>query len=654
MGRTVHKNQVVLMALAAAVAAILLYWPSLSLPVIYDSLLHIRIAKSLDLISLWFPTERFGFYRPLIFLPLVLIRDLFGYYPAWLLHGLNVAQHGLNAALLVALSWRLWHRASWALAAGLLLALYPFAYQAVAVNGHNVHLTAAGLALLGLHAYLSGVQTGRKRWWLLASALFLAGLLNHETAVLFGVLAALVQWNYQRPGLRQPTDKRPRVWEIVPPWALYLVVGALYAGIYQLLPISREVLGSGPDQGLWLKTLYLLQGAAYPITWFGHLLPGLGAVPVVLGGLGIVAALTAWAAGVRFNRLPLLLGWGWWGSVSLLLLVSLHSDYLLHGPRLLYLGGVGLALVWPVLLEPLRETGQGRLLWIAVLGFVLVTGWQGIRDHLGRYDQLTAPITLIRDEMADRPLSEGVLLVNLPAWLAPPSNTYPVGAEHVSALGHHLFVEELVTVNLRTRRPVRAIKLPELLRDPGYPYSVSGESDLSQPIPADWAPAGSQVFVTAYTDQGIRPEHVGRLSPLTGNPPVAQLGAFPLYQAEAVPCGGGVEVTTSWGWSDDQLPAETLSLFVQLLDDKGRLVAQADGPPFGLRFNLIAPVSGWGMVDRRALRPAGDDYTSVLLGVYNYVDGERLAGRDNQGRPLVDDALRLQVQDCRSGEQKPD
>jgi hypothetical protein len=654
MNGSVRKNQAGLMALAAAVVAILLYWPSLRLPVIYDSLLHIRIAKSLDLISVWLPTERFGFYRPLIFLPLILIRHLFGYYPAWLLHGLNVAQHGLNAALLVILSWRLWQRASWALAAGLLLALYPFAYQAVAVNGHNVHLTAAGLALLGLHAYLSGLQSGKRRWWALATTLFVAGLLNHETAVLFGALAALVQWNYQRASLRGLTGRPSQVRNLVFPWSAYLLLGAAYAVIYQLLPISREVLDTAPDSGLWLKTLYMLQGAAYPITWLAHLLPGLGAVPAVFGGLGVALALTAWSARDRFNRLPLLLGWGWWGSVSLLLLVSLPSDYLLHGPRLLYLSGVGLALAWPVVLEPLAKVRPGRLLWVAALVCVLAPGWQGIRGHLGRYAQLTAPITLVREEMAERPLSEGVLLVNLPAWLAPPSNSYPVGAEHVSSLGHHLFLEELMTVNLRTKRPVRAIKLPELLRDPGYPYAVFGESDLSQPIPADWAPAGSQVFVVAYTDQGIRPQHMGRLSPSTGTSPAAEFGPFPLYHAEAMAYGGAVEVTTSWGWSDDRLPADTLSLFVQLLDDEGRLVAQADAPPFGLRFNLIAPVPGWQMVDRRVLRPATDDFASVLIGVYDYSDGERLGGRDDQGRPLSDDALRLPVQDCRSGEWMPD
>lgn len=649
-----HRNRAALMALAAAVVAVALYWPTLRLPVIYDSLLHIRVAKGLNLGSLWLPTERFGFYRPLIFLPLVLIRGLFGHYPSWLLHGLNVAQHGLNAALVVALSWRLWQRASWALAGGLLLALYPFAYQAVAVNGHNVHLTAAGLTLLGLHAYLSGLQTGHRRWWVLATALFVAALLNHETAVLFGVPAALVQWAYRRPSLRGPTGKPSQIRGLVFPWSAYLLLGALYAAIYQFLPITREVLGTAPDRGLWLKTLYLLQGAAYPITWFSHLAPDLGAVPAVLGSLGIALALSAWAARDCINRLPLLLGWGWWGSASLLLLVTLPSDYLLHGPRLLYVGGVGLALVWPVVLEPLTRLGIGRLFWTAALAIVLVTGWQGIRSHLERYDQLTAPIVLIREEMAERPLSEGVLVVNLPSWLAPPSNTYPVGAEHVSSLGHHLFLEELLTVNLGARRPVRAIKLPELLRDPGYSYAIFGESDLSRPISAAWAPAGSQVFVVEFTDQGVRPQHAGRLSPPAGDLPMVEFGPFPLYHAEAVACGNEVEVTTSWGWSDVQLPADTLSLFVQLVDDGGRLVAQADAPPFGLRFNLIAPVAGWQMVDRRVLTPATEDSASVLVGVYDFSDGERMPGRDIQGRSLPDDALRVPVQRCSAGGRKPD
>ena len=147
---------------------------------------------------------------------------------------------------------------------------------------------------------------------------------------------------------------------------------------------------------------------------------------------------------------------------------------------------------------------------------------------------------------------------------------------------------------MEVKRPVRAIKLPELLDDPGYPYTVFGETDLSRPIPADWAPAGSQVFVVSYTGEGIGAQAVGPLSSMVEGVegrPVAQFGSYQLYGVEALACDGGVEVATSWGWTDDQIPPGTLSLFVQLLDDSGQLVAQADSPPLGLRFNLIAPDS---------------------------------------------------------------
>lgn len=634
------------MALAAAATAALLYLPSLALPIIYDSLLHIRIAESMDLASVWLPTDKFGFYRPLTFLPLILIRYFSGFYPSWLLHGLNVAQHALNAALLVALSWRLWRRARWALAAGLLLALFPFAYQAVSIYGHNVHLTAAGLTLLALHAYLRGLETGQMRWWASTAVLFVLGLLNHETGVLFGVLAALVQLCYGRPALRESSDGVSRRQAYLLPWLAYVLAGVLYAVVYQWLPISRSVPGTDAGGGLWLETLYLAQGTAYPIAWFARAVPALGAAPAVLCALCISWGLAAWAFRDRLNRSALLVGWGWWGSASLLLLVTLPSDYLLHGPRLLYLGGLGLALLWPVLLEPLGGLKWGALLWAASVGFVLLHGWQSVTSQLERYRQLTAPIELVREVMDGHPWAEGVLVVNLPAWLAPARNTYPVGAEHVAALGHHLFPEELITVNLRTQRPVQALVLPELLGDPGFPYAAAGETDLSRPVPADWAPAGSQVFVVEYTDQGIQARHAGQLGAVTETRPLAQFGSFSLYEAEALACDGATTLKTCWGWSNEELPQGTLSVFVQLLGRDGQLIAQADAPPLGTRFNLIAPVPGWQMEDTRALQPLSTDSSSILVGVYDYHSGTRLTGKDEEQRPLVDDALRLSIQNC--------
>ncbi len=528
------------MALAASAIAIALYWSSLKLPIIYDSLLHIRIATDLNLATVWLPTETYAFYRPLIFFPMLLIRGMFGHYPAWLLHGLNVALHAVNVALVVALSWRLWHKWAWALAAGLLLALFPFAYQAVAVHGHNVHLTTTGLILVGLHAYLYGVRERRLRWWLLTCLFFLLALLSHETAVLFGPLAALIHWNYQGrfpfPALRygRNTPRASRSSTLAFPWLVFALLGGLYAAVYRFLPISRAVQTPGTGGGLWPKALFLMQAAAHPVTWFAHVLPDLSAVVIVLGGMAIALGLTAWSACGPSNRLPLLLGWGWWGLVSLLLAFSLPTGYLLHGPRLLYLVGAGLGLLWPTLLDPLsRITRVGWLLWTAALGFILLTGWGFVRGQLDRYTQLAAPVALMEEVMADRPPAEGLLLVNLPEWPSPPRNTYPICAEHVAMLGQHLFAEELVVENLRVNRPVRAIKLPERLGEPRYPYAVSGETDLSQPIPADWAAAGSQVFVVAYTDDGVHAQHVGYLSPSAEGRPVAQYGPYQLLRGEA-------------------------------------------------------------------------------------------------------------------------
>jgi hypothetical protein len=644
MGTVLQKRQVKLMALLVAGAAIILYWPTLHLPLIYDTLLHIRIATELDLLTVWLPTEAFGFYRPLTFLPMLVIRGWFGYYPATLLHGLNVGQHALNAVLLLALSWRLWRKLDRSLAAGLLLALFPFAYQAVAVYGHNVHLTTAGLILLGLHCYLSGLRQRKLAWHLLTGLFFFLALLSHETAVLFGPLAALVHWNAQTP----PKSLRQLSKGTLLPWFIFLVLGGLYAIVYQFLPISPAVPGAGAGGSPGLKLLYLLQSAAHPFAWLSHLLPGLNAATVVLGGFAVTILLTAWSARRQANRLPLLLGWAWWTGFACLLFVSLPTEYVLHGPRLLYLAGIGLALLWPVLLEPLR--GRPRfslLLWGAALGFILLTGASFVHGSLQRYAQLTRPLRLVEEVMADRPPGEGVLLVNLPEWLSPTRNVYPVGAEHVAILGYHLFAEELVVENLGTDRPVRAIRLPDILTDPGYPYAVFGDTDPERSLLANWAPAGSRVFVVAFTPEGPQPHYMGGLELAPNREPVAEIGPFLLSGVSATLCGGVLELNGSWAWREQAALPATLSLFAQALDGAGRLLVQADGPPLGLRADLVKPVLGWQMTDRRLLPPSTGLPVQLLLGVYDYSSGERLPARDSQGNLLPNDALSIPVQECR-------
>jgi hypothetical protein len=363
-----------------AITTMILYWPSLRLPLLYDDLLHIRITKGLDLVSVWLPTQDFGFYRPLTFFPLLIIKQLLGYYPAELLHGINVVQQAINAVLLGYLSWRLWYKVHWALAAGLLLALFPFSYQAIAVYGHNVHPATAGLLLLGLHTYLSAIRVERHRaaWLYVTAAILLLALLSHESAVLFGAFAAFVHWN-DKGRLPQLTLSHPgRTLRAISnqPWFYYLLFGAIYIVAYQFLPLSRAPQATFSAGAAWLKLLYIVQAAVYPLAWFGHYLPQTSTwnVVFVLFGLVIALGLTVWSARDGRNRLPLLMGWGWWLLASLVIAIPLSANYLLHGPRLLYVSSIGLAILWPLLLQPLwRLPKAGRLLWVVALAFILIT-----------------------------------------------------------------------------------------------------------------------------------------------------------------------------------------------------------------------------------------------------------------------------------------
>ena len=406
-----------------ALVALGLYWPVLKLPLIYDTLLHIRITSELNWGTVWWPTPSFGFYRPMTFVPLLLVKDLFDGYPAWLLQGMNWLQHGANVALLAGLLLRLWpQRPRRALLAGLLMAVFPFSYQALAVYGHNVHPAIVGLFLVGLHLYvrargeLLGTQgnsgelseqlavnseqlavsseqlpvtsdqslslsvsqspvsslqspathhVSHLARWLPTFFVFVLALLTHESAVLFGALAGLVEgaaggwwlavgrWPL---AAGEGTHFASRITQFIryalrSPWFVFLVLGGVYFGLYQFLPISRAPQGVDvAAASLTLRLLYVTQAAAYRFAWLAHGWPEQG-VGVLLVGAAATLLLTLNALRYPADRLPLLLGWGWFGLAVLVIAIPLPTDYLLHGPRLLYLGSGGLAVVWAVLLD---------------------------------------------------------------------------------------------------------------------------------------------------------------------------------------------------------------------------------------------------------------------------------------------------------------
>lgn len=622
--------------------ALYLYWPTLRLPLIYDTLLHIRIAKELTLASVWLPTEAFGFYRPLTFLPFLLIKPLFGYYPAWLLHGLNVGQHALNALLLTWLSWRLWRNQRWAVLSGLLLAAFPFSYQAVAVYGHNVHPTTTNLLLLGLHAFLSALAAARTSrrwlWWGLTLLLFALGVLSHESGLLFGPLAALVAWQ---------TDTGRRRWLKLPATVYGLTAaGILYAVAYQFLPITRAPQATaGMADNLSFKALYLLQALAHPFTWFAHVWPRLPAAGIILGSVAATLLLAAWATRQPANRFPLLLGGGWWLLASLLIAVPLPADYLLHGPRLLYVSSVGLALLWPALLFPrgLKKGARlGELVGAAAILFILISGSLFVRSRVDAYVKLTSPLVAARAALAEAGEDEAVLWVNLPAWIAPPRNTYPLGAEFVSMLGPYLFVEELTEENGLGRRPTWAVALPDLLTQTGYGYGVHEQTPFAQ-VAGQWG-TGTRVIISRYDNAGAVAQVAGRIQPRQNTPPLARLGPYELAAATTHQCEGRIEAMLTWRQSGEEGIPATTSLFVQALDASGQLIAQADGPPLGLRPDLLSLGLDWEAAEVRQF--SAPSAAALLVGAYDYGGGQRYPAYTAAGAPLPDNALRLPLLPC--------
>lgn len=628
---------------AVALAALALYWPSLRLPNIYDTLLHIRITTELNWGNVWLPAKSFAFYRPFTFVPLLAIKEVFGYHPAWLLNGINLFQHALNAALLAALAWRLWRNRRRAMAAGLLFAFFPFSYQAVAVYGHNVHPAIVGVFLIGLHTYLKAQHASSNRaalWWALTGFVFVIGLLTHESAVLFGALACLMSLPISFSKII--AERRP------PAWFVFLILGAAYVIGYRFLPITGSPQGAFESQGsVWVRLLYFAQAAAYPFTWLARWWRAWPAPTLILIGVGLTLALTAWAARRPENRWPLLMGWGWWLLACALLTLSLQTDYLLHGPRLLYLSSVGLALAWTVMVDGLIASRLGRTFGTLALAGILIANAVFVRARLSDYARLTSPMNVIAAEMTNRPTDTGLLLVNLPDWLSPAANQFPLGSEFASMLSGYLFAEELIDYNLGGGHVTQAIALSDALTPTDYHYAVHNQTPYEQ---LRWGKDEREwhVFITDYRPDGPQTIHTGWLTaPTVPAPPIATFGSYQLLKAEAVACHSSTTVTLTWQTTQPGAAiTPSLSVFAHVIDDGDQLLGQADGPPLGLRPQLVPAVGGRLITDVRAIETGDGAPARIRIGVYDFGNGQRFEALDANGARLADDIYYWPVNLC--------
>lgn len=647
--------------------ALILYWPTLQLPLVYDTILHTQLADDLNWLSVWRPSEKFGFYRPLVFAPLLLIHQLFNGYPAALLHGLNIAQHALNALLLTWLVWRLWADYRLALVSGLLFATYPFAYQATIVYGNNAYLTVTGVVLLGLHAYVRMIsseklkvksETSTSHLSLFTSHLllltlfaFFVGVLIHETAILLIPLCILLTLIHNSQ-FKIHNSQFPTLLILSAALILYLIV-------YLFLPRGGGPLLDYGGNDLWPKLLIFMQAAAYPFVWLAHRLPDISAQIIVVGGFLLTAAASATVAWFRPSlQRPLLFGWGWWLAGSLLVGTALPTYYIADGARLLYFGGVGVALVWAaVLTAPFVDLHHNnpqvwQLLSSLGLIFILITSLRFIQGIIHNYTIASEPLETIERVMAEREpdnsAEEAVVMVNFPQWVSPPRNTYATGNEWSPIMGDHLFMSELLRINLGTEYKVYNLTVPSLLTDTNYNYGVVGARTVPA-VPLDPEVGRYYVFISRYGDDAITTDYTGQIVqhviPAVAQPRLAIIGQYDLLDATAVHCGAEVHTQLTL-IPNGQTALSTVSLFVQVLATDGRLLAQADGPPLGLAPEQIETHFSTQLIDQRTLTFTEGEAAQLLVGLYDYTTGDRFPAVDAEGQPLADNALRIPIDPC--------
>ena len=627
-----------------------LYWPILRLPNVYDTLLHIQIAHGLGWWEAWLPTPQFGYFRPLVFVPLVTVREVWGGYPAAVLQAINLLQHSLNVGLVGWLVWRLWRDERQAVTAALLFATFPFSYQALAIYGNNVHLTILNFVLLGLLGVVrywevesrgAGEQGSRGGLLFLAVGVCFGGaLLTHESSVVFVPLVGLLflAWRGERPLTLRfiLADWR---------WWMLAAVTALYLFSYWAFSLGTGPQAVADGRGWPEKLLLFEQVLAYPITIWAHRLPDVPAATLIGAGVVFMLGWAVWSA-VRHpvHRCPLVFGLGWWLGVAVVMAVPLPTFYVATSARLHYFGGAGLAIGLLWLLESVWGTAAWRkVAWTAVLlAILLPSGWF-VRQMLDLYGRASTPFAQVGQLAAEWPAEEGVVLVNWPQWVALPRNVFPVGADFAPVLGGHILPQGIVEGNLgRDRAPTTIVVEPSLLSETTYPYAIY--ELLAAPLISPTLASTQHVLLTRYEVDGPTAVHTGWLdyAPQNAPPPLAVFGPLELLSAELVGCETAVPTTRLVWRPVGELPA-TLSLFVQVLGADGTLIGQADGPPLGLpptRYHLTPALQ---LHDQREI-PLAAEGTAVqlLVGAYDYTTGERFAAVDGAGAPLADHAWRVE------------
>ena len=623
-----------------AAATLLAYGDSLRLPFFYDDLQHLVWLRDQTPLSIFIGEAGRTYYRPLQFLAWKLYEIVFGRDSAFVYHALNLIVHTLDALLVVFLVRRLTVRQDrwWpAILAGLIFVVFPFAYQVVPLPASLTHPLATLFVLLTVLAYDRFQSKGQRRWLLAALGFGLLAFSSNESSILVAGLLAL--WAF----IRGSSEKRWR-------WIglFILLAGAYYLWYHSQQADNSGTLGIRKPETVVQNAVYVLEGLTFPLQPLGQVLMSFGAGDQAAASILALIALVGLAVPlVRCGRFRLFVfGVGWYGFCIAPASLLLSHNYLINAPRLMYVGSVGVAVLWAGAVEAIGDLRGPkwtcRLAAGALAAGILIPASVFVRQHMEMYTRTAAPLQTVID-VADRSQpTDRLLFVNLPAWLGPAIGWYPVGHEGVLLLQKTISMDDLLTANLGHTVPATAIEFDNLSSPQAYYYGIYGPS-------LDWGSLNSQVrkadrvYLTIYLPHSIDLIEAGRVTH-TGESTKDALAAFDdgavLEEAGWAICGNRLSVRLAWRAA----PGGDWHVFVHLLKPDGTLAAQHDSPPMlGLY-----PFWQWSKGDRVedihpidvSLLPHDRTYT-IAVGLYDPGNGLRVTSITANGEQPADKAVRI-------------
>ena len=595
---------------ALSALALLLYLPAMRFGLIWDDPTWYALGGALPKWRLLGPMPAFQFYRPLTLLYNRLFVRADGTVLVELQHVLQALYHAANAVLCVALAERC-GLARWsAVLAGLIMAVHPYAQQAVAWQAPQQPLVTLLLLLVVLGALLYR-DTGQARWRLLSCAAFACGLLVQEVMLAAAALMVLVYAEQQRPWM---------CWRRLWP---YGAIAALFVLLYVSMPKKPGIVGV--DQQVRVAA-FLLQSLSPPTGLPQSLVRGrvwwwLLALVVLLGVLALVSA--------RRSRRASTLGLVWLLAAISPALLGLRWDYVETGARLAYPALPGVALLWAAALSCGVESARAwRLPWPRLLGLALVLtlGWQTLR-----LQRLWIEATALQQSavaaIAARP-DETLLFVNYPDQVALKRPPYALGywgvilAPPVQALAD--YARSLEGVAGATDDIARLDVGVVQWQSSPYEVLLRGRRVSAQQSVPRWR-AYDVVYATVVSPQGrFALREVGWVAAADNDSLLATFNeTLVVRSAEVDAQQGHVRVLVALEGMASMRPNDVL--FLHLLTPDGVLVRGADDDLWGGFVPIEALPRGVTVGEVREIDTAGlapGDY-AVTIGLYNRSSGER-------------------------------